>query len=481
MNAPAAQLDTLWSWVDRAAELARREPFVDAFEVRADESRNRVVALHDGKLANATLSRGGGLGLHVYAGAAAAYVHLVELDERRLREALARGARLASANARRAWRGDAPAMRAAPSAHERRLAADDPTEASNESVLDLLRRAEDAAKAANPAARVATALGALSRRVVYLDSAGAKMERETLVSTLRVTAALRDGGRVGDGMSREAGDRGLADYAEADLPERLGREAVGRAKESLEAVSFPSGRYRVLCDGHLSGMLAHESFGHLAEHDLVASGWSTLAGRLGSQLAVPEVTIADAPVAPHDARQGVRVVHDDQGVRGRTVMMLERGVLREWMHTRESAAATGVEATGNGRALDSRFPSIVRMRNTYFEPGEHTVDEALEALGDGIYLLGARGGAPYSDGSFMFTSIRGFLVEKGEIVRPVRSTSIHGNVLDFLRNVELLTSDFEVQTNYFGGCGKRDQSFLHVGVGGPHVLVRDALLGGQGA
>jgi len=81
----------------------------------------------------------------------------------------------------------------------------------------------------------------------------------------------------------------------------------------------------------------------------------------------------------------------------------------------------------------------------------------------------------------MFTSHRGYRVERGEITEPVRSTSIHGNVLQFLQSVRLLTKDFDVHTNYFGGCGKGAQSLLHVGVGGPHTLVEGALLGGHGA
>lgn len=468
------------TWVDTAAAIAARHPTVRAFEVRYETLRSRAASLLDGKTSAANASARSGIGIMLYVDGASAFVNTEEPTRARLHALIERGARLAAASARTSWRQLPPNLDRA-RVVDVRPRASDPFDASPESIAQLLARSSDAARAAAPDARVASVFGALTRDTWFVDSAGSRVAKRAIVSTLRVGATMRDGGRLGDAAVREAGERGVDDYAQGDLAERLGRDAIAQARDSLRAVPFPSGRYRVLCDGHLSGMLAHESFGHLAEFDLVDSGWSTLRGRQGERLAVEEVSISDAPVSPTDPTHGIAVPVDDQGVRGRKVTMLERGVLRAWMHTRESAAVEGVEPTGNGRALDSQFPSIVRMRNTFFEPGDRTREEALEEMRDGIYLIGARGGAPYSDGSFMFTSHRGYRVENGEITQPVRATSIHGNVLDFLKSVRLLTRDFDVYTNFFGGCGKGVQSLLHVGVGGPHVLVEDALVGGHAA
>lgn len=475
--APSAREDELPSWVDRVAALAGKHGRIDHFEVRATAKRDRTLAVSGGKVTSSSSSTSQALGVHVFAGGGSAYVSTADLTDRRVLAMLDRGVALAVANGSRAWRAFPPRM------VERRDAwrptvRGHPDEASQDALAALASRAEAGALAVDPSLKVAAAFGSLSTRVWYADSAGSFVDKASLVSTLRVTAAAKDGARVADGQARQAGVRGLDDL---DDPEALGAQAAKHAHESLRAEAFPAGRHRVLCDNHLSGMLAHESFGHLAEHDLVSTGWSTLRGRIGETLAAPTVSIADAPVVEHDPRQGVAIPIDDQGVRGRKVTMLDKGVLRSWMHTRDSAHAEGDEPTGNGRALDAQHPAIVRMRNTFFEPGDRSLEEAVEELRDGVYLLGARGGAPYSDGSFMFTSMRGYRVEKGEIGAPLRSMSIHGNVLDFLKSVVCLTRDFEVQTNYFGGCGKGDQSFLHVGVGGPHVLVEGALLGGQGA
>jgi TldD protein len=178
---------------------------------------------------------------------------------------------------------------------------------------------------------------------------------------------------------------------------------------------------------------------------------------------------------------GVVLPVDDEGTDAVPTTLLSEGRLVSYLHTRDSAASAETAPTGNGRAMDARFPPIVRMRNTFFEPGDASVEEALRDLGDGYYLCGGRGGMPSSDGSFVFTATHGYRVAGGEVVAPVRPATLFGNILDFLQNVRLLTSDFQVKSNYFGGCGKFDQSFIPVGYGGPHVLVSEALVAGEGA
>ncbi|MFA5862160.1 MAG: TldD/PmbA family protein, partial [Candidatus Thermoplasmatota archaeon] len=422
--------------------------------------------------------RSTGVGVTIYAGGGVAHVHAASPTRAQLREQIARGVRLAK-HAGRALFARVPSdLGQARHVRYRPTVRIDPAEAANERVLELLREGAAGARAVDPEVVAEAALGVRSARTFVVSSVGSRIDIASLVSTVRVLAKVTRAGRLGTAAVRLAGERGLEDYAAHDAMSALGQRAVLEARESLDAIPLASGRYRVLCDNELAGTLAHESFGHLTEFDLVSSGWSTLRGRLGETIAAPGVTISDAPISPGEAREGVAVPYDDQGVAGQKVTMLRDGVLSAWMHTRESALAEGHTAGGNGRALDARFPVIVRMRNTFFEPGDATVEEALEAVGDGLYLLGARGGAPHSDGSFMFTSIRGFFVKGGKLAQPVRTAAIHGDIFEFLKNVEMVADDFRVSTNVFGGCGKRDQSFMHVGVGGPHVLVRDALVGG---
>lgn len=475
-----SDLGDLGAWVETASQVAATDPRIEEFEVRGDHREDRRAILHNGRFDGGGLNRLTGLGIRVFAQGGVSYAYANALTQQGVRDMVDRATRLAVAGGRRGWDSFKPEL-----GRGRRIVyqpdvTDHPARADPQTIHSLLKRAAAAAQV-RPQMTVQAAFGARTSRVVRADSSGSWTDVGSLLSTLMVQTVVREGGRIGDGTEWEGGERGVGDYEDDSGPEALGKRAGELAVESLQAASCPAGRQRVLCDNHLTGLLTHESFGHLTEYDLVASGWSTLQGHEGERLASDNVTVRDVPVVGDGRRRGVMVPYDDEGTQGRPVTVLDKGVLRSWMHTRDSAASTETPATGNARALDTRFAPIVRMRNTYMDPGDRSLEEAFEQLGDGVYLIGARGGMPRSDGSFMFTSKRGYLVENGEIKRPVRPASIQGNVLDFLKNIEVLTKDHEIYTNYFGGCGKWDQAYLHVGTGGPHVLVSEALVGGQGS
>jgi TldD protein len=119
------------------------------------------------------------------------------------------------------------------------------------------------------------------------------------------------------------------------------------------------------------------------------------------------------------------------------------------------------------------------MRNTYFAPGDLSLEEALELLNTGIYAIRTAGGQANADGTFMFKALRGYYVEHGEIKHPLREVTLTGSILTFLQNVEGATKELLIQSSYFGGCGKGEQWPLPVGFGGPHLLVRDVQFGGE--
>ncbi len=473
-------LEDLGAWVEFTRGVAEDTSILSAYEVRADVYQTRRQTQLDGRSRDSRTASAGGVGIRAFHGSGVGYAYCTELEPDALRDVVDRAARLAEANSRRSWKSFPNKVESARRVEYRPEVRSHPRQAQPEEIQRLLERAEAGAREIAPDAVVQTSWGSRDGVAVLANSAGGWVETQSLLTTLLVQTVMRDSGRMGDGAKWAGGERGLGDYEGDGGPEALGREAGRQAMESLGAKALPAGRYRTMYDPHLTGLLCHESFGHLTEFDVVAAGWSVLQGRLGQQLAPESITIRDAPVVDGGHR-GVAVPFDHEGEAGREVTLLDRGVLTEYMHSRDSAASEGMAATGNARALNVRYAPIVRMRNTYVEPGDLSYEECLELLGDGVYLLGARGGAPRCDGSFMFTAQRGYVVEKGEIKHPVKMASIHGNVLDFFSGVEGLSREFGMHTNFFGGCGKWDQSFIHVGTGGPHVVAAQTLVGGQGA
>jgi TldD protein len=474
----------------------------DRFEVRAQSSFHRACTYDGPGATSVSASRLLGFSVKLQVGSAIGFASGHDLVPGSLARVVEEATRTARAKAARGVVDPPLSGSAKTSALYDPEVRVHPASATDEAVLDLVARTWksmteptlpspgapggplDSIDAANGSSRA----GALRARVLFgwhdervalLGSNGARMDRSYLLSTLAAQAVRREGARLGEGVAWESGERGLGDYEDRGGPEGLGARAVAFAQESAVAERAPVGRQRVLCDNDLTGLLAHESFGHLTEFDLVAMGWSVLAGRTGERFGEAGVTVVDAPVVPGDPRSGIRLPYDDEGTPGRAVRVLDHGVLSEWLHLRDTAAASEARPTGNGRSLTVRFPPIVRMRNTFIEPGDWSFEDALEALGDGLYLMGARGGAPASDGSFMFTAQRGYRVRKGRIEAPIRGPSISGNIFDFLHSIEGLTRDFRVQSSCFSGCGKWDQGLLPVGMGGPHVLASQVLVGGE--
>lgn len=473
-------LDELPTAVDAVARAVKRLDGIASWEIRGDIVEDRRI-VSDGKQLRVTrLARLAGVGLRLFTTDGGASFGSTTEPTPENADALAqRVLSFARSSARNGVRGFAPGSATARRARYAPDVKRAPRHAEVDEVGAILKRAVEGAERAEPRSKGTAAWASRERRTFFVDSHGSEVDNETLVSNVLVHRVVRDGGKTGDGFYYVNGERGVSDYEDGGGPEAIGAEAAKRAAEYWAAEAAPVGRMRVLCDNHLSGVLAHESFGHLTEYDLIASQWSVLRGRRGETFAKDFVSVIDAPVVDTPMRQGVRVPLDDEGVTGRPLRLLDRGVLKAWMHVRGSAPESEDAPTGNGRALDFRHPPIVRMRNTYFEPGEMAQEEALKELGTGIYLCGGRGGAPHSEGSFMFTAQRGYRVENGEIVAPLRSASIYGSIFDFLKNIEGVTSDFQVFSSVFGGCGKWSQSFLHVGMGGPHVLVSEALVGGE--
>ena len=155
--------------------------------------------------------------------------------------------------------------------------------------------------------------------------------------------------------------------------------------------------------------------------------------------------------------------------------MIENGVLKAYIHSRETAGKLGGESR-NSRSQGYARP-IIRMSNTFIAPDGTKFEEMLSELKNGIYLMGSRGGQVNpGEGVFQFNAERGFMVENGEIARPLRDVSLSGHTLEILDSVVMIGNDLEMNS---GRCGKAGQ-LVPVSDGAPHVLVKKATVGGSG-
>ncbi len=351
-----------------------------------------------------------------------------------------------------------------------------PKDISLDEKKDLcLRLCKTARKLSSRVANVTSSFMEYHGRLYYANSEGTKVSYEPLLVGLGITCTAKEGETIVDARDRHGGSFGLSVFEEeAYMPEKMAENAVKWALEKLNAKTAPAGRFSALIDPRLAGVLAHESFGHLSEADMVVVGTSPLTGKIGQPLGSEIVTIIDEGLPE---KGGYKIYFDDEGVTCRRVEILKRGILNYYLHSRETAKALKMRPTGNARSQDYSFEPIVRMRNTYFDAGEWKPEEALSEIKRGIYAIDTAGGQVEATGTFLFKAVRGYWVEKGELKYPLRDVALTGNIFELLKKVDAVCNDLEISSTPFGGCGKMDQR-VFVGTGGPHIRVSEVLFGG---
>jgi TldD protein len=257
-------------------------------------------------------------------------------------------------------------------------------------------------------------------------------------------------------------------------PDELSVKAADRAVALLEARRAPSGRFPVVFHPTITGLLTHEALGHNAEADHVFAGQSILEGKLGKRVASEHVTIVDDATIP--GANG-SYAYDSEGTPSARRVVIERGVLRNLLHSLETAARMGAEPKGSARAQSAHSAPIVRMSNTFIEAGNETLESLLAPIELGVYLAGGQWGYVFCErGQFVCNAAEGRMIRDGRLAERLRDVSVSGMTLETLENIDGVSDDFELSMP--GMCGKDGQG-APIAAGGPHVRVRELVVGGQ--
>ena len=309
------------------------------------------------------------------------------------------------------------------------------------------------------------------KKVIFLNSLGSYIEQERADITLRLTAVATDGSEVQQ-VGLSLGSRG--DFS---LIQGLHHQVERMAQHAVELLSAPQvkgGEYTVVLDPVLAGVFVHEAFGHLSEADFVYENdrlrqIMTLGRRFGST----ELNIVDSAAMP-----GLRgsYKYDDEGVPATKSYLIREGKLVGRLHSRETAARMKEKPTGNARAINYRYPPIVRMTNTYIEPGSASFEDIIGSIKEGVYAKNWYGGTTSME-MFTFSAGEAYMIRNGKLAEALRPVVLTGNVFTTLENIDAIGNDLEM--NQGGGCGKGAQVPLPVSNGSPHIRIRHCLVGGR--
>jgi len=309
------------------------------------------------------------------------------------------------------------------------------------------------------------------RKITFANSEGSCIEQTKADINLRLTAIASQDGQVQQ-VGLSIGSPG--DFSAIKGLQEQVKQMAQRAVELISAPQAKGGEYTVVLDPVLAGVFVHEAFGHLSEADHVYENKRLQEIMvMGRRFGDKSLNIVDGAAVP-----GLRgsYKYDDEGVPATKTYLIREGTLESRLHSRETAAKMGEKTTGNARAISYLYPPIVRMTNTYIEPGTLSFKEIISDIKEGIYAKDWYGGTTSLE-MFTFSASEAYMIRNGKIAELLRPVVLSGNVFVTLDNIDAIGND--LQMNQGGGCGKGGQSPLPVANGSPHIRIRRCLIGGS--
>ena len=431
---------------------------------------NEELVIEESTIKKASRHVSQGAGVRALAGTRTGYAHTDDISIRNLEEA----ARQARAIADRA---NASAAVAVPGGrpHDLYRLDEPPISADLGRKVDLLKRVDEAARAADPRVRqVIASVTSEDLVTLIVTAAGFAVGDVRPLTRLSVTVIAEENGKREIGTFGGGGRVAFDHFLEEDRWRRFAAEAARQATLKLAAIDAPAGTMTVVLGPGWPGILLHEAVGHGLEGDFNRKGVSAFAGRLGQSVASALVTVVDDGTIPN--RRGSLNV-DDEGTPTERTVLIEKGILRGYMQDKLNARLMGMPATGNGRRESFAHPPLPRMTNTFMLAGEDDPEEIVRSVDHGLYAVAFGGGqVDITSGKFVFSASEAYLIEDGRVTAPVKGATLIGNGPEALTRVSRVGRDLKLDEGV-GTCGKDGQS-VPVGVGMPTIRIDGMTVGG---
>jgi TldD protein len=444
----------------------------DFAEVFVEDKRSTSAGLDDGRVEQVTSGRDRGAGIRVVKGDTTGFAHTADLTEAGLRAA----AEAAAAAASQGGGGVRTVALTRVAATQVNTVEQYPDSIPKAAKVELLRRIDDAARSAGASiVQVSAGYGDSRRRILVANPDGVLAEDEQVRALVRMSVVASADTGMQTGFQSAGQTVGFEMFDSVDV-EALARDAARMAITKLKARPAPSGALPVVIKQGSGGVLFHEACGHGLEADLVAKGASVYRGRTGELVASPLVTLVDDGTM---SREWGAIGIDDEGHPSQYNVLIEDGVLTDYMWDYLRARKEGRRQSGNGRRQSYMHLPMVRMTNTYVLNGTEEPADIVRATDHGVFVAQLGGGSVNTaTGDFVFGMTEAYLIENGEITEPLREGNLIGNGPQVLRDIDLLGNDFAMGNP--GTCGKDGQG-VPVGDGQPTLRVSSMTIGGTAA
>lgn len=299
----------------------------------------------------------------------------------------------------------------------------------------------------------------------------------TFARDIRLTQSVGFNLLCADGEHRSSIGQRLGDTSNPNFLtswdyDQTAASVADSAGKMLYADYVESGSYPIIMANQFGGVIFHEACGHLLETTQIERGTTPFIDKKGEKIAHESLTAWDEGLTPDEFGT---IDMDDEGMPAQRTLLIENGVLKNFLCDRAGSMRTGHPRTGSGRRQGYTYAAASRMRNTYIAPGDHSIEELFASVDKGIYCKKMGGGSVGPTGQFNFAVDEAYLIENGKITKPLKGATLIGEAKDIMHKISMCSDDLGLAPGF---CGSISGS-IYVTVGQPHLKVDSITVGGR--
>ena len=440
----------------------------DFAEIYAERTRNNSIRFVDGKIDRINDNFLSGVGIRAFMGTRTIYASTTDIS----REGLLRCATSVS-DAMGEGKAQISIVLTPKTFVDIHPVKIDPGAAETRIKSDILKQACFSAKEYNEAiSQVQGTLADVDHSIMVANSEGLLVEDRHVRTRIAVNAIASDGNENQSGSCSPGRGMGLEMFDIFD-PSEIGIHAAKQAMVNLRAGYCKAGQMTVAIENGFGGVIFHEACGHSLEATQVGVGMSEMCGKLGQKIANEKITAIDDGTIPN-AWGSVNI--DDEGNPTQRNVLIENGILKNYMIDRLGSRRMGMPMTGNSRRQGYTFEPTSRMTNTFIDNGPDKNEDIISSIEYGLYAKEMGGGSvnPLT-GAFNFAVREGYIIRNGKICEAVRGASLIGTGSQILQDIDMVGQNLATGQ---GVCGSSSGS-VPTDVGQPLIRVKSITVGGR--
>ena len=443
----------------------------DDGELFLENTKSESILLDDGKIKNSSFETSFGFGFRAVNEDKTAFSHSNIISKKSLGDAAKNLKANVKSNSENFIKQDNP-QRTNTKLYEDK----DPIESKPfEEKIELLQKIDNYVRQKNSSIKQVTAsFFGEHQSIKIIKSNNQIYEDQRPLVRFNIGVMIEKNGKKESGSYGTGGRKNYDNFLGNDNWKVICDEAIRQAEVNLESKPAPAGEMKVVLGPGWPGIILHEAIGHGLEGDFNRKKTSAFHNLVGQKIAHENITVVDDGTI--SSRRGSLTI-DDEGTPTSKNILIENGILKNFMQDRMNAKLMQVKPTGNGRRESFEHTPMPRMTNTFMINGNNTQDEMIKKVDKGIYAVSFGGGqVDITNGKFVFSCTEAYEINNGKIGAPLKGVTLIGNGPDILTKVSMVGNDMKLDPG-IGTCGKGGQ-WVPVGVGQPSILVDQITVGG---